>query len=505
MPKMISRLMKIYLTVCHETLDRDIFPKYLALSYLMVPFSSTVRKKAKRSVGEKCLSVATNLGPLFIKLGQFLSTRPDILPEQVTEQLSKLQDSVAPISFEVIEETLIKTYGKDYKKIFHKFNPKPMASASIAQVHDARLADGNEVVLKIRRPNLETIINNDLNALTKLSRLINTLTKKAAPLRLQDLIQELRLSLNQEIHLLNEAGHYSQMKANFANEKDVYIPSIYWDHCHDDVIVIERIHGTGIAQLDQLKKSKVNLRELAEKGIKIFFTQLVEYRYFHADMHPGNIFIDVTDPKKPRYIPIDFGIMGYLSEADQYYITQNLNAFLNRDFRKIAELHLESGWVPAETRLFDLESSVRGVCAPLLDKPLGEISFAEVLRNLLSIGKQYNMILQPQLILLQKTLFSVEGIGRRLCPDINVWEVAKPFMKKIEQGPSLSERWSYIEKNFPKWINEFKPKEITISQSKSKSYMPLKVLCILTLCACGIILDYELIALALLAGFAIAL
>ena len=502
---MIKRFIQIYMTLCKETLDRDIFPKYMSLSYLLAVVSPKVRKKAKKPVGEKCLAVASNLGPLFIKLGQFLSTRPDILPADITYQLAQLQDNVSPIPNEIISDILIETFGKDYKKTFKNFNEKPMASASIAQVHDAELENGDKVVLKIRRPNLESLINQDLDALSKLSRLMNKLVPRTMALNLLNVIEELRLSLNQEIHLLNEAGHYAQMKSNFAHEKDVYIPNVHWDYCRDNVIVIERIFGIGIAQVNKLKKSKVNLKSLAEKGIKIFFTQLVEYRYFHADMHPGNIFIDTSDPHQPKYMPIDFGIMGYLSEEDQYYITQNLNAFLKRDFRKIAELHLESGWVPKDTRLFDLESSVRGVCAPLLDKPLGEISFAVVLRNLLAIGKQYNMIVQPQLILLQKTLFSVEGIGRRLCPDINVWEVAKPFMRQIEQGPTLSNRLDYIQKKLPKWLNEFKPKPVQPTPPPEHKHFAIKIATVLTLCVCAFILEHELLALSLLAGFAIAL
>ncbi len=493
--------------VCVQTLDQNILPRFLAPSFYMGLIYRPICKRSKKTLGKKCLLVAGKLGPLFIKAGQFISTRPDLFSPDIIEHLSQLRDNVAPVSDELIDQELIRAFGANFHDHFQSIEKKPMASASIAQVHSAVMTTGERVVIKIRRPGIITEIRNDIASLRRLTRLITCCFIRARKFRFTALLDELESSLKQEVHLLNEAGHYAQMRRNFKNSDKLYVPKPYWDLCYDNLLVLERIDGVPVHHVQELKDKNVDLQYLAEQGVIIFFTQILRDSYFHADMHPGNIFIDTSDPQKPKYMAVDFGIMGYLSEDDRYYISQNLKAFFARDYRRIAELHIKSGWVPQSTRLFDFESSIRGVCEPLMNRPIAEISFARVLQNLLLIGQQYDMHVQPQLILLQKTLFNIEGLGRVLYPELNLWSTAKPFIDKMTDKPDLSEQLVQLKNQLPEIIRSFqhKPTHIARHMPPPKATKHLKLLLLLTVSALTFILGYDIAAIAMLAGFAIAL
>ena len=502
---MISRLFQIIGCLISQTLDRDILPLALAPSFYCGLFSPKIRRKSRRSLGIKCVSVAEKLGPLFIKAGQFISSRPDLFPQEFIDEISQLRDNVAPLSENIISRELTSTYGPDLETYFSSIDMKPLASASIAQVHGAITKDGDHVVIKIRRPDIIAHIDNDITFLRRFARLISLL-HPIKHLRINELLDELHASLTQELHLLNEAGHYAQMRQNFADSENMYVPMPYWDLCHDNAIVVERVYGTPISDIKSLKKQNVDLKYLAREGVIIFFTQLLRDSYFHADMHPGNIFIDSTDPLKPRYMAVDFGIMGYLSEQDRHYISRNLKAFFNRDYRQIAMLHIESGWVPADTRLFDFESSIRGVCEPLMDRPLSEISFARILHNLLSIGGQYHMQVQPQLLLLQKTLFNIEGLGRTLDPELNLHVIAKPFIDEMTQDPSIKDQLNHIKEHLPGWLKSLKPTAQPCVIPPQVTPMPVwKYTVVLTLSVLAYMLDLWIASVALIVGFSIAL
>lgn len=379
------------------------------------------------------------LGPIFIKFGQILSTRADLLDPRLIEELSELQDKVAPCSKDAIHDTLRQALGEDWRKHFSYFNDRAHASASVAQVHLASLKkEGADVAVKIIKPDIAKRIAVDLRLLYFIAALITGLFRDTERLRLKEVIAEFEHTLEGELDMQLEGANAAQLRRNFAHSDLLVVPHIYWDYSSDKVLVMERIEGIPIDEVDQLRKHDVDLRVLAEKGQRIFFMQVFRDAFFHADMHPGNIFVDITNPRDPVYKGVDFGIMGSLADNDKKYLALNFLAFLNRDYRHVAELHINCGWVAPDTRVDQLEAAIRGVCEPVFAKSLEEISFGKVLTRLLYTASKFNMKVQPQLLLLQKTLINVEGLGRRLYPRLNVWDTAKPYLMqwmKQENSP----------------------------------------------------------------------
>lgn len=392
----------------------------------------------KRSQGERVRLALEDLGPIFVKFGQALSTRRDFIPEEIANELAKLQDRVPPFPGEkarvIIETACKKTIGD----MFSEFDVTPFASASIAQVHAAKLLTGQDVVVKVLRPGIDKRIMQDVDLLYAIADLAMRYWAEAKRLRPREVVAEFESCLHDELDLLREAASASQLRRNFAHSDLLYIPEIYWQYTHADVLVMERIYGISIANIDELKKQGINLKKLAERGVEIFFTQVFRDCFFHADMHPGNIFVSPKNKENPQYLGVDFGIMGSLSPEDQRYLAENLVAFFKRDYRRVAQLHVESGWVAADTRINEFEAAIRTVCEPIFEKPLKEISFGQLLLRLFQTARRFNMQIQPQLVLLQKTLFNIEGLGRQLYPDLDLWNTAKPFLEhwvKKQLGP----------------------------------------------------------------------
>jgi ubiquinone biosynthesis protein len=380
--------------------------------------------------GERLRLALEELGPIFVKFGQALSTRRDLLPPDIADELAKLQDRVPPFDSAAAAMTIEQAFGRPLDAIFGSFERAPLAAASIAQVHAATLKTGEEVVVKILRPGMREIIDLDLEVLHSLAGLADEYWVDARRLRPVELVREYRKTILDELDLLREAGNAAQLKRNFAGSPLLYVPEVHWDYCRVNVMVMERIHGVVINDLEQLRARGANIARLAENGVEIFFTQVFRDNFFHADMHPGNIFVQVDDPQNPRYAAVDFGIVGTLQARDQHYLAENFMAFFDRDYARVAALHVESGWVPRGTRVDEFESAVRTVCEPIFNKPLKEISFAQVLLRLFETARRFDMQVQPQLILLQKTLFNIEGLGRQLYPELDLWRTAQPYLRK---------------------------------------------------------------------------
>jgi len=370
------------------------------------------------------------LGPIFVKFGQAVSTRRDLLPTDVANELAKLQDRVPPFPGAMARAIVESAYGRPVSEAFSQFDEAPLAAASIAQVHAARLPDGREVVVKVLRPDMREAIERDLEVLYALAQLAQTYWREGRRLRPRDIVAEYEKTIIDELDLMREAANASQLKRNFAGSDLLYVPEVYWDYCRLDVMVMERIHGIPISDMERLRAAGTDIKALAENGVRIFFTQVFRHNFFHADMHPGNIFVMVDDPLRPRYAAVDFGIVGTLDPRDQHYLAENFLAVFDRDYRRVAQLHVESGWVPPATRIDEMESAVRTVCEPIFDRPLEDISFGNILLRLFEISRRFNMELQPQLILLQKTLLNVEGLGRELYPQLDIWHTATPIMRE---------------------------------------------------------------------------
>ncbi|MCH8301775.1 MAG: ubiquinone biosynthesis regulatory protein kinase UbiB [Proteobacteria bacterium] len=381
-------------------------------------------------LGKRIRLALQELGPIFVKFGQAVSTRRDLLPPDIADELAMLQDRVPPFPAEQAIEIMEKAYGKSVHEVFSRFDKEPFAAASIAQVHTAALQDGTEVIVKVLRPGVRQLIERDLDVLYAIAALADKYWEHGKRLRPLEVVAEYEKTVINELDLMREGANTAQLKRNFEGSDLLYVPEVYWDYCRTEVLVQERIYGIPISDMTALRKSGANIQVLAENGVEIFFTQVFRHNFFHADMHPGNIFVQVDDPEKPRYAAVDFGIVGTLSPDDQQYLAGNFLAFFDRDYHKIAKLHLDSGWVPADTRIDELESAVRSVCEPIFNKPLAEISFAQVMLRLFDTARRFNMEIQPQLILLQKTLFNIEGLGRELYPELDLWKTAHPILRR---------------------------------------------------------------------------
>lgn len=370
------------------------------------------------------------LGPVFVKFGQAISTRRDLLPPDIADELVKLQDQVPPFAGETARKVAEESLGQPLETLFRRFDTEPLAAASIAQVHAAELPDGREVIVKVLRPGMREVIARDIEVLYALARLADRYSSEGHRLRPLEVVREYEKTILDELDLMREAANATQLKRNFAGSRQLYVPDVYWDLCRTNVMVMERIHGVPIGDIERLRGLGVDFRLLAENGVAIFFTQVFRHNFFHADMHPGNIFVLADDPAQPRYAAVDFGIMGTLDARDQDYLAQNFLAVFDRDYRKVATLHVESGWVPADIRVEEMESAVRTICEPIFDRPLKDISFGVVLLRLFEVLRRFDARIQPQLILLQKTLFNIEGLGRQLYPDLDIWAAASPILRE---------------------------------------------------------------------------
>jgi ubiquinone biosynthesis protein len=401
------------------------------------------------------------LGPIFVKFGQVLSTRRDLLPTDIADELAKLQDRVPPFPAEEVTAILHRVYGKPAAVVFQNISAEPVASASVAQVHLGRLPDGTEVAVKVLRPGIAAVIAGDLALLHTGATLIEWLWSDGRRLRPHEVVDEFAKHLEVELDLLREASNASQLRRNFRDSPLLLVPQIHWDYCSSEVMVMERMHGTPVSQVAALRAQGVDIPRLARAGVEIFFTQVFRDGFFHADMHPGNILVTSDG----RYVALDFGIMGTLTEIDKNYLAQNFLAFFRRDYRRVAEAHIESGWAPKDTRVDDFESAIRAVCEPIFAKPLKEISFGRVLLRLFQTSRRFNIQVQPQLVLLQKTLLNIEGLGRDLDPELDLWETAKPFLERwmaeqvgwrglIERLREEAPYWSTILPQLPRLLHQ---------------------------------------------------
>jgi len=436
-----------------DIIDADRLPRGVRLLLALNPFrlgaaaQETRAQRLRRSLEE--------LGPVFIKFGQMLSTRRDLLPADIADELARLQDRVPAFPPAQAREIIESTLGDPVEVLFARFDADPMASASVAQVHAAQLHDGREVVVKVLRPDIEPIIRQDIALLFLLARLTERFLRDGWRLRPVALVADYEHVILDELDLNREAANASQLRRNFADGQLVYVPEVHWQLTRRNVYVMERIRGIPVTDLDTLRRRGTDLKLLAERGVEIFFTQVFRDSFFHADMHPGNIFINVENPADPGYIAIDCAIIGSLSDADQYYLARNLLGIFQRDYRAVARLHVECGWVPRDTRVEDFESAMRAVCEPIFEKPISEISFGQLLVYLFSTARRFDMEVQPSLILLQKTLLNIEGLGRQLYPQLNLWDTAQPFLEKW-----LRERYSpqnvvrRLQYHVPSWLEQ---------------------------------------------------
>lgn len=455
--KQLRRLVHINHILAKNGLDQVVVSLkiFAPLRFIMYLNPWNWRRQHKLTRGEAIRKTLEELGPIFIKFGQALSTRPDILPPDIAIELSKLQDQVPPFSSDIALTILEAAFGRSAFDVFASFNVEVLASASMAQVHAATLKSGEDVVVKILRPGMQKLIEQDLSLLYTIANLAERYWSDSKRLKPREIVNEFEHSLRDELNLLQEAANAGQLRRNFDKSPLLYVPIIYWDYVRENVLVLERIYGIPVADVTALKAQGVNIRLLAERGIEIFFTQVFRDCFFHADMHPGNIFVSLKHPETPQYICIDFGIMGTLDENDKRYLAENLLAFFNRDYRRVAQLHVESGWVARDTRVQEFENAIRTVCEPIFGKPLKNISFALVVLNLFQVARRFQMEVQPQLVLLQKTLLAVEGLGRQLYPELDLWSTAKPFLEKWlrEQiGPKALFR--HLRDNLPFFIED---------------------------------------------------
>ena len=383
-------------------------------------------RQLDRPRGERLRCALEALGPIFVKFGQVLSTRRDLVPLDIADELALLQDRVPPFPVEQVLRTLQHVYGRPVDEVFVRFDRVAVASASVAQVHFAELPDGREVAVKILRPGIERIIERDLALLYTAAGLVETVWADGKRLRPREVIAEFQKHLRDELDLLREAANASQLRRNFRESELLRVPEIHWDWCATEVMVMERMRGIPVSHVDELRAQGVDISRLSVRGVEIFFTQVFRDGFFHADMHPGNVLVTPDG----TYIALDFGIMGTLNDEDKNYLAQNFLAFFRRDYRRVAQAHLDAGWVPPGTRIDEFESAIRAVCEPIFDRPLREISFGKVLLRLFQTARRFNLEVQPQLVLLQKTLLNIEGLGRQLDPDLDLWKTAKPFLER---------------------------------------------------------------------------
>jgi ubiquinone biosynthesis protein len=427
----LLRLLGIYRVLARHGLQQIAVRTHLLgpARFLLLLLPGFWWRRDPSDLGVRLRLALEDLGPIFVKFGQALSTRPDLLPSDIARELAKLQDQVPPFPGILARGILERAYRRPLDEVFASFDEQPLASASIAQVHAARLPEGGDVVVKVLRPGVERVIQRDLDVLEAMAALAQRYWVESRRFRPTDIVAEYEKTIIDELDLMREAANAAQLRRNFPPSAPLYVPDVYWDWCRTNVLVLERVRGVPVSDIATLHARGVNMEKLARHGVETFFTQVFEHNFFHADMHPGNIFVDTSDPENPRYIAVDFGIVGTLTPRDQHYLAANLLAFFERDYKRVAELHVRSGWVAPETRVDELEAAIRTVCEPIFNKPLKEISFGHFLLRLFQVARRFNMEVQPQLVLLQKTLLNIEGLGRQLYPDLDLWKTAKPFLE----------------------------------------------------------------------------
>jgi ubiquinone biosynthesis protein len=438
--RVLSRLLQIQRVLVRHRLDEIILATHLfrplRFTFYLSP-ATWFRRERAGSRGERLRLALEELGPIFMKFGQMLSTRRDLLPRDIADELEKLQDRVPPFAGADAHRIVESAYQRPLTEVFARFEDAPLAAATIAQVHPAQLKSGQEVVVKIVRPGIRALIERDIEVLYALAQLASRYWSDSHRLRPVELVREYQKTILDELDLMREAANAAQLRRNFADSRLLYVPEVYWDYCRKNVMVMERVHGVLINDVAELQRRGANIQRLAENGVEIFFTQAFRHNFFHADMHPGNIFVLLDDPQQPRYAAVDFGIVGTLAPRDQHYLAENFLAFFEHDYRRIAQLHIDSGWIPAHVRVDELESAVRTVCEPIANKPLREISFGQVLISLFEAAQRFDAQMQPQLMLIQKTLLQIEGVGRQLYPDLDLWKTAQPLLRQW-----MRERWS---------------------------------------------------------------
>lgn len=408
------------------------------------------------SRGQRLHLALESLGPVYIKFGQLLSTRPDLIPADIVEQLNNLQDNVPPFASDLFIGIVEDALEQPVDELFAEFSREPLASASVAQVHTAKLKNGQEVVVKAVRPGLAPIIEKDIALMRVLAHLVERFFVDGKRLRPLDVVEDYRLTIFDELNLQREAANASQLRRHFTGSDLLYIPEVYWDYCRPTVMVMERIYGIPVTDLKQLGEQNTNMKALAERGVEIFFSQVFEHNFFHADMHPGNIFVARKSPQRPQYIAVDMAIVGTLDKEDQFYLARNMLAMFRRDYRQVAELHVQSGWVPEGTRVSEFEAAIRTVCEPVFEKPLKDISFGLVLMSLFDTARRFQMEVQPQLVLLQKTLLNIEGLGRQLYPDLDLWNTAHPYLERwLKKRYCPKTLLGEFSRYAPEWLEKF--------------------------------------------------
>ena len=452
----LRRIAKIVKVVGKYRLDLLLDKEKLPLSIRVFLAPAVFFGRANGSRGERLRKALEELGPIFVKFGQLLSTRPDLVPEDISVELSSLQDNVPPFPSQLFKKNIELALDGSVDELFLSFEPDPLASASVAQVHAAVLADGRDVVVKAVRPNIEKTIRKDIALLYTLARLVKTYSEDGERLHPLEVVKDYESVIIEELNLQSEGANASLLRHNFANSPMLHVPEIYWPYSNKDVLVMERIYGIPVTDIDRLEAAGVDFKLLAQRGVEIFFTQVFEHNFFHADMHPGNIFVDATNPKSPTYIAIDCAIMGSLSSEDQFYMARNLLAMFQRDYRLVAELHIRSGWVPKDTSINDFTGAIRSVCEPIFQRPLSEISLGHMLIDLFTTARRFNMEVQPSLVLLQKTLLNIEGLGRQLYPDLDLWQTAQPYLEQwLKDRYSPKSMFNQLKRYAPDWLEHF--------------------------------------------------
>ena len=461
----MARLTKIISLMLKHRLDLFVnkarLPKRIKILFLLTVFLKTPEKARAVRLRE----FLEELGPIFVKFGQLLSTRPDLIPPDIAKELLLLQDSVPPFCSKEFKNILESSLGSSVEDIFKSYDSEPMASASIAQVHAAKLKNGQDIVIKVVRPGIESVIKKDLKLLYAIASLIERFGEDTKRLHPIEVVKEYENTIMGELDLKAEGANASVLKSNFEESDLLYIPRIYWEFSSKNVLVMDRIVGIPVTDVKKLKSLNVDFKLLAERGVEIFFTQVLHHNFFHADMHPGNIFVDASNPRSPTYIGIDCAIIGSLSNEDQYYIARNLLAIFQRDYQLVAELHIQSGWVPKNTSVLALTGAVRTVCEPIFQRPLNEISLGHILIDLFATARDFQMEVQPALVLLQKTLLNIEGLGRQLYPELDLWNTAKPFLEQwLKDRYSPKSIIKKLKKNGPDIIEKISEVPMTLQE-----------------------------------------
>ena len=471
--RVAGRMLTIHRVLVHYGLDDFVRATHLyrplRFVFYLSPWTWFTRRRGTRA--ERLRLALEELGPIFVKFGQILSTRRDLLPVDIADELARLQDRVPPFPGSIAKARIEEELGSPVTHLLGSFDETPLAAASIAQVHAATLIDGREVVVKVLRPGMLEVIGRDIEVLHALAGLAERYWSDSRRFRPTEVVNEYENTVLNELDLMREAANASQLRRNFAGSTMLHVPEVHWDLCRRGVMVMERIHGVQISDTARLRAAGTDIQKLAENGVTIFFTQVFSHNFFHADMHPGNIFVDISDPANPKYAAVDFGIVGTLDPRDQLYLAGNFLAFFERDYRKVAVLHLESGWVPAGTRVDELESAVRTLCEPIFNRPLKDISFGLVLLRLFEVARRFQMQIQPQLILLQKTLLNIEGVGRDLYPELDLWKTALPILRnwmRERTGPRAI--ISHIRDNWPDVAEALKLLPVIARRAIRKAY-----------------------------------